>query len=421
FHVAVSGRPGPVVLGLPEDMLSEPAEVPDRPRVEPVRQCFDAAAAEAVGTLLADAERPLVIVGGPRWNEQAARDLAAFAGAWDLPVAVPFRRQDRLDNRHPSYIGDLNFAPNPALARRVAEADVVLALGTRLGDIVTGGYTRIDPLTEPATSGRRLIHIHADPDEPGKVFHADLAFAAPADVAVAALARLAPPAGGRRWARWRAEARADYERWLEPVRLPGELQLGEVIRWLSENLPEDAIVTNGAGNYAGFLHRHFQFRRFGQQLAPTSGSMGYGLPAAIAAALTRPGRQIVCLAGDGCMQMTMNEMSTARQYGARLVALVVNNGIYGTIRMHQERRFPGRVIGSDLANPDWPALARAQGWHGARVTRTADFPAAFAEAAACDGPALIELVLDPEALTPGRTLAQIRAEALAARGEGRSG
>lgn len=403
FHVATSGRPGPVVLALPEDMLSARADVPDRAPPVLVPSEPSPAALGAVLGALAAAERPLVVAGGPHWSQAAAADLACFAEAFGLPVAVSFRRQGHMDNRHPNYVGDLGVGMNPALGRRLRAADLVLALGTRLGDTATNGYTLIDP----ADPGRRIVHVHADPDELGRVWRADPGIALPAPAMLAALAR-APGRPGP-WADWTAAARADYEAWTRPRETPGAVKLEEVIAWLSEHLPEDAILTNGAGNYAAFLHRYFRYRRWGTQLAPTSGSMGYGFPAAISASLEHPGRPVICLAGDGCFQMTLNEMSTAVQHGAKVVVIVANNGRYGTIRMHQERTYPGRVSGTDLVNPAYPALARAYGGDGVVVSDQSEFPAAMARALAADVPFVVELRLDPRALATGLTLDEARA------------
>lgn len=402
FHLAMSGRPGPVVLALPEDMLSGYADVPDLagPVVHLAPGLADAAG--AILARLARAQRPLVIAGGPLWSVQAADDLARFARVQGLPVAVGFRRQDYIDNRHPCYAGDLNVGVNPKLAARLRDADTILVLGSRLGDIETQGYTLIDPVRP----GKTIVHVHADADELGRVYHPDLAVAAPAPAMLAQLAGLA--ACGTDWSAWTAAARADFESWQVPVETPGDVKLESVIGWLSQHLPDDAIVTNGAGNYAAWLHRYFVYKGFGTQLAPTSGSMGYGFPAAVAASIAHPGRVVVCLAGDGCFQMTLNEMSTAVQHGATPIVVVVNNGRYGTIRMHQEKHFPGRVSGTELANPDFAALARAYGGHGELVEQTAAFGPAFARARAAGKPAVIELRVDPEALATGLTLAAAR-------------
>ncbi len=408
-HLATSGRPGPVVLALPEDMLSAETDAPDLPPAPAVLTAVAPAQMQAVADAIAGAERPLIVAGGTLWDAQAAADLARFATGWGLPVAVPFRRQAHLDNRHPSYVGDLGVGMNPALGRALQEADCVVSLGSRLGDTLTRGYE----LMNPAGQGRRIVMVHPDPDELGHLWRADPGIAADPRQMVAALAGRPAP---RQWTGWTADLRARYEAWQKPQVTPGSLRMEQVIRWLSDNLPEDAILTNGAGNYAAFLHRYFRFKRFGTQLAPTSGSMGYGLPAAIAAKIARPKSDVICLAGDGCLQMTVNEFSTAAQYGAAVVVIVANNGRYGTIRMHQERHYPGRVSGTDLANPDFAALARAYGGFGESVASDADFPGAFTRARAAGTLAVIELKLDPEALSTSMTLSQIRALGEAATG-----
>jgi acetolactate synthase I/II/III large subunit len=412
FHIAQSGRPGPVVLALPEDVLAALAHVPDLPARAPATAHPDPAAIEAALAALDAAARPLVVVGGPHWSARAAADIARFAEARGLPVAVSFRRQDRMDNAHPHYAGDLGVGMNPRLAARLAAADCLLVLGARLSDVATGGYTHIDP----AAPGRTLIHIHADPDELGRVFRPDIAIPAPAPVALAALAARNPAAGpGPDRAALVAAARADYDAWTTPRETPGAVKLEQVCRWLSDNLPPDAVVTNGAGNFAAWLHRYLRARTWPGQLAPTSGSMGYGFPAAVAACLERPGATVLCLAGDGDFQMTLNELGTAMQHGAAPVVVVANNGRYGTIRMHQERTYPGRVSGTDLVNPDFAALVRAYGGHGETVRRTEDFPAAWARARAAGTVAVIDLILDPEALAPGQDLSAARAQGQAAR------
>jgi acetolactate synthase-1/2/3 large subunit len=402
FHVATSGRPGPVVLALPEDMLSEHAEVADLPPTAPSSQGVAPEALEEIRERLGRARDPLIVAGGPGWTAQVAMDLRAFAEASGLPVAVTFRRQDYIDNRSPSYVGDLGVGMNPKLAQRLQRADCLLILGSRFGDIPTQGYELMDP----AAPGKTILHVHPDPDLPGTVFRSDVTLCAPAPVAIRALLDGGPLAGG--WADWTAAARADYEGWQVPKESPGAVKLESVVRWLSDSLPEDAIVTNGAGNNAAWVHRYFTYKGYRSQLAPTSGSMGYGLPAAIAAKLEHPARTVVCFAGDGCFQMTGNEISTALQYGANVVVIVANNGRYATIRMHQERTYPGRVSGTDLRNPDFAALARAHGGHGETVERTGDFPAAFARALASGTAAVIELRLDPEALATGFSLSEAR-------------
>lgn len=407
FHVAMSGRPGPVVLALPEDMLAELADVPDLPEPAAPLRGVTGDEAAAVAAAIRGAERPLLVLGGPHWSAEAAAALQTFAEAWHLPVAVSFRRQDRLDNASSAYVGDLGVGSNPRLKARLKAADLVVAIGTRLGDIVTDGYEVLDPRQPQA-----LIHVHADPDEIGRVFRPQLSVVATAPAMIAALAALPVP-NARAWDGWAAAARAEHEAWQKPVATPGDVRLEEVMCWLADNLPEDAVMTNGAGNYAAFLHRYHRFRRHGTQVAPTSGSMGYGFPAAIAAKLNSPATTVVCMAGDGCFQMTLNEMSTAVQHGAAVITIVANNGRYGTIRMHQEREYPGRVSGTDLANPDYAALARAYGAHGETVERQEDFAAAFARAEASGRPAIIELRLDRRMLTTSQTVDEVRAAAMA--------
>ena len=407
MHLAMSGRPGPVVLALPEDMLSAHVEVGDLPPFAASLSAVAGSSVAAIAQALEGAERPLVVPGGTLWSQRAAEDLARFVENWGLPVAVPFRRQGHMDNAHPNYVGDLGVGMNPALGQALQDADCILSLGSRLGDTLTRGYELMNP-TRPHA---RVIHVHPSPDELGHLWRPDPGLVADPREVVRALADLPAP---RRWDDWTKGLRAAYEGWQQPRPTPGALRMEEVIHWLSRNLPPDAILTNGAGNYAAFLHRYFRYRRFGSQLAPASGSMGYGLPAAIAAKLEHPGRTVVCLAGDGCLQMTVNELSTAAQHGAAVIVLVANNGRYGTIRMHQERSFPGRVSGTDLANPDFAALARAYGGHGETVTRQEDFAAAFARGQASGRLALLELRLDPEALSTGATLSETRAAGEAA-------
>lgn len=411
FHVAQQGRPGPVVLALPENMLSGHADVPDLPARAAVPPAVCGEQIDALLAALCKAERPLVVAGGSVWSSAAAQGLADFAANFGLPVCATFRRMDRIDNRHPNYAGDLGVGMNPKLAQRLRDADCLLILGARMGDIATGSYE----IVNPAAPGKTILHVHPDPNELGRVFRPDLALAAPAVDVIARLARRCPP-DRPDWSAWTAAARADYEGWTRPRETPGAVKLEQVVTWLSENLPQDAIITNGAGNFAAWLHRYFRARAFPGHLAPTSGSMGYGMPAAVAAALQCPGRPVMCLAGDGDMQMTLNELATARQYGAAPIIVVANNGRYGTIRMHQERTYPGRVSGTDMFNPDFAALARAYGGHGETVTRTEDFPDAWARATAAGTVAVIELVLDPQALAPGQDLDAARAQGEAAQG-----
>lgn len=402
FDTATSGRPGPVVVSLPEDVLVEEATVEDRaPLTREVRRPA-AADLERVHELLERAERPLVVVGGGGWSVQASADLQAWAEASRLPVLASFRRQDYLDNTSPSYAGALTIGHPPALAARLRDADVMLAVGTRLGEIATRGYTSLVPPRTPNT----LVHVHPDPAELGRVFEADLAVAADSGAFLAAV----EPVDGSRWAAWTEAARADYVTSLEHRRGPGELDLGDVMAYLRERLPDDAVLTNGAGNYTVWAHRFYSFRRYGTQLAPCSGAMGYGVPAAVAAKILHPERIAVCIAGDGDFMMSAHELAAAVQEHAAIVALVVDNGMYGTIRMHQERQFPGRVVGTDIVNPDFAALAQSYGAYAERVERTADFADAFERALAAGRPALLHLRVDPEAITPTATLSELRAQ-----------
>ncbi|MCB5199847.1 thiamine pyrophosphate-binding protein [Loktanella sp. TSTF-M6] len=400
FRLAQSGRPGPVVLALPENMLSAASDVPDFQGLV-AQPAADVGALPNILDQLMQAARPLVVVGGPHWSPAAQQALKRFATATGVPVVTSFRRQDYMDNRHDGFAGDLNVGVNPALAQRVRDADCLLLLGTRFGDIETQGYTLVDP----AAPAKTILHIHADADEIGRVYGADAQAVCPADHAIMTLVGLVEkPVAESRWSAWTAAARADYLDWIKPRETPGAVKQEQIIRWLSDHLPGDAILTNGAGNYAAWLHRYFSYKQYGTQLAPTSGSMGYGFPAAIAASLRHPDRPVVCLAGDGCFQMTCNEMSTAIQHGATPIVIVMNNGRYGTIRMHQERHYPGRVSGTVLANPDYAALARAYGGFGATVTTQDQFAEAFAAARAAGTVAIIECVLDPAVLAPGASL-----------------
>ena len=407
FHAAVSGRPGPVVLALPEDMLGEEAEAGDPMPYQRIEAHPSAKDMERFRELLAAAKRPLAILGGGGWDAEAVARVQAFAEACGLPVAVLFRRQDYFDNERPCYAGDAGVGVNPKLAQKIKDADLLLVLGARLSEPATGGYTFID-IPRPK---QKLIHVHADLGELGRNYQADLAIAAGPRGFAAALAQV-PPADGSAWSAWAREVRGIYEEWQVPLTTPGLLQLAEIVVWLRKALPDDAIMVNGAGNYAVWVHRFFRYRRFGTQLAPVSGSMGYGVPAAIAAKLLHPGRTVVCFAGDGCFLMTGQEFATAVQYRVPAIFIVVNNGMYGTIRMHQERSFPGRVYGSDLRNPDFAAYARAFGGFGAVVEKTEEFAGAFEAAQASGLPSILELRVDPEAITPRQSLSEIRAQAL---------
>ncbi len=404
FTVATAGRPGPVVLALPEDMLVDEVEVPDaRPYVR-VRTSPGADELARLRDLVAGAERPLAIVGGGGWTEQAGRDLTAFCEASTVALAASFRRQDYVDNRSPVYAGHVGVGIDPALAARVGEADLLLVVGARLGEMTTGGYTLLDP----PLPRQALVHVHAGAEELGRVFQPTLPIHAGSPELAAALGACVSETQSPSRRAWVEEAHADFLRTLEPVSPPGELNLSEVVRTLSARLPDDAIWTNGAGNFAVWAHRFHAFRRFRSQLAPTSGAMGYGLPAAIAAKIAEPERIVVCLAGDGDFLMSGQELATAVHEGASVVVLVIDNNMYGTIRMHQERDYPGRVTATALTNPDFAAFARSFGAHGETVTRTDEFASALERALASDGPALLHLLVDPEGITPQTTLSALR-------------
>ena len=378
YHVATSGRPGPVVLGLPEDMLGDEVEVADAAPYHAVQTGPSDAELAEVRSALAAATRPIVLIGGSPWDQEAADDLRAFAEANALPVAAGFRRQAHLSHDSPSYVGECGLGINPDLRALVAGADLVLAIGTRLGDVTTGGYERLAP-PRPA---QKLIHVHPSPDELGRVYSPDLAIVSSGPRFVRA-ARALAPIDAPPWREPAASARSAYERWCEPEpRETNGVDLGAVMAHLRDALPEDAVVCNGAGNYTVWMHRYGRFRRYGTQLAPTSGAMGYGLPAAIAAKALHPERVVVAFAGDGCFQMQSCELATAVQEGLAIVVLIANNGMYGTIRMHQERLYPGRVVGTGLDSPDFTAFAHAHGAHGEMVERNGEFPAALARALA---------------------------------------
>ncbi|MGE5616373.1 MAG: thiamine pyrophosphate-binding protein [Bacillota bacterium] len=404
FQVATSGRRGPVVLALPEDMLSEEAAVADARHFTPSEPHPGADDMERMHKLLAAAQRPLVILGGSGWTREACNDIQRFVEANALPCACAFRFQDLFDNRHPQYVGDVGIGINPVLAERIRMADLLLVVGARLGEMTTGGYTLLDvPVPR-----QRLVHVHPGAEEIGRVYQPELGILsamAPFARAAAALAPIASPA----WAASPGEARADFMAWTARREMPGRVQMWDVVDWLDKNMPEDTIYTNGAGNFSVWLHRFHRYTGWRTQLAPTSGAMGYGVPAAIAAKLVRPERHVVCFAGDGDFLMTGQELATAVQYDAPAIFIVVNNGMYGTIRMHQERHYPGRVIGTDLVNPHFAAYARSFGAVGEIVEDSLQFAPAMERALAIRKPAVIELRIDPQAITPSTTLDAVRA------------
>ncbi len=410
FQVAQSGRPGPVVLALPEDMLTRVATVANTIAAVPMQASPSRAQLDQLHTLIQSAKRPLVIAGGPGWDQQACADLASFAKNNRLPIACAFRFQDLCDHHQDHYVGDVGIALNPRLAARVRESDLIIALGPRLGEMTTSGYS----LLAMPVPHQTLVHIHADTDELGTVYQAQLMIAAGAKAMASALATMSFNSDA--WARWSASARADYVEWQQE---PAFLQTGSytlnpwhVMQDCAQILPRNTIVTNGAGNFATWGHRFWRYAGLRTQLAPTSGAMGYGIPAGIAAKIVEPNRTVLTLAGDGDFQMTSQELATASQYGAGVIVLVFNNGMYGTIRMHQEREYPGRVSGTDMFDPDFAMLGQAYGGYGKLVTRTEDFAATLNEALIFtrekNRPAVIELKMDPQILTTGMTLEQFK-------------
>jgi acetolactate synthase-1/2/3 large subunit len=410
FHTAMSGRPGPVVLALPEDMLTSTAQVADTGPYRVVEAHAGPADMRRLRELLAAAKRPMVILGGTVWDTAACDNVRRFAEANRLPVACAWRYQDLFDNGHPQYIGDVGLGINPKLAQRIKDADLLLVIGPRLGEMTTGGYT----LLEPPRPRQTLVHVHAGAEELGRVYQADLPINASMRAFAAAAAALAPVDGGA-WQGALAQARQEYLDYNAKRVLPGDLDLWEVMRVFRETVPADTIIASGAGNFSAWAGRFYPYRSFRTQVATSSGAMGYGVPAGVAAKAAHPQRTVVSFNGDGDFLMNGQELATAVQYALPVVFLVFNNNLYGTIRMHQEREYPGRVWGTSLVNPDFAALARAYGAHGETVRRTAEFAPALERALACGKPALVELVYDPQIITPNTTLDAIRAQALESR------
>ncbi|MEO5322339.1 thiamine pyrophosphate-binding protein [Mesorhizobium sp. CC13] len=404
FSVATSGRPGPVVISLPEDMLTSEVEAPVALPATPVETYPGEQDLAKLEALLNGAKNPFVILGGTRWNAEAVERMKKISEAWSLPVGVSFRRQMLFDHLHDNYAGDVGIGVNPKIAKAIKEADVVLLVGGRFGEMPSSDYT----LIKSPYPDQKLVHVHADADELGRVYRPTIAINASPAAFVEAFAKR-KPAARPAWAEATKALHSAYLEWsTPPLTGPGAVQMGPIMNWLEKALPEDAILTNGAGNYATWVHRFHRFRRYATQGAPTSGSMGYGTPAAVAAKGLFPEREVIAFAGDGCFLMNGQEFATAVQYGLPIIVIVVNNGIYGTIRMHQEREYPGRVEATDLKNPDFAALARAYGGHGETVRETDEFAAAFERARSSGKPSIIEIKLDPEAITPMRTLTDIR-------------
>ena len=403
FHLATSGRPGPVVLALPEDMLVSVADVADLPRYKTVYSYPGLGQLEQLREMLSESQRPFLLLGGSGWTADACSAMQSFAESANLSVGCAFRRQDLFDNTHANYAGDVGIGINPKLARRIKESDLVIVVGARLDEMTTSGYTLFD-VPRPK---QKFVHVHPSSDELGKVYQADL-FINSSIPTFAGLLRAMPKIDGTRWKANTEAAHADYLANIEPGPCPGPVDFGQVMVWLRERLPSNSIVTNGAGNFSQWVSRFYPFRPWRTQLAPINGAMGYGLPAGIAAKLTHPHRTVVTFCGDGDFLMTGQELATAVQYDANVIFLVINNGMYGTIRMHQEREYPARVYGTALNNPDFAALARAYGAHGEIVETTEQFAPAFERAMAANKPALIEVMLDPEAITTRTTLSAIR-------------
>jgi acetolactate synthase-1/2/3 large subunit len=406
FSVALSGRPGPVVLSLPEDMLMEEAFAQTVLPVAEVEQTIDEEALKEIAKLLAAAKAPLLLLGGSTWTEAGCEAIARFSETWALPTAVSFRRQNLFDHTHRNFAGHVGIAPDPALASRVKNADVVLMLGGRFSEMPSQSYTLMD-VPQPR---QKLIHIHPDPEELGKIYHPTLALCARADEAAIKLATLVP-SQKLGWSGAAQEAHEAYKKWIQPTKNPGAVQLAELVLKMAELLPKDAIIANGAGNFAAWIHRFYPFCKFNTQLAPTSGSMGYGLPAALAAKALYPERAVVCFTGDGDLMMTVQELATAVQHKLNIIVVIIDNGMYGTIRMHQEKNFPGRPYAVDLQNPDFVAMAKSFGCAAYLVNKTEDFAPAFERALKNNTPSLLHVKIDPEAITPSKSLSTIRSEA----------
>ena len=410
YSIAMAGRRGPVALVFPEDVLTALAEAEDVPPIPIAEPGPTVDQIKRLASLLSAAERPLAIVGGSGWTEGARTDLVRFAEAFSLPIAAGFRCQDRMDNEHPLYAGELGTSVSPELSKRVRAADLIVAIGERLGEMTTSGYSII----EAPVPKQKLVHVHPGAEELGRVFAAALPINAAVGPFLSAAASLKPPAPPK-WKTWAADARREFEGQLAVRTFPGSIDFGAVMAVVRERLGADAIITNGAGNYTGWAQRYYRYRSFPTQIAPVSGAMGYGFPAAIAAKAVYPDRDVVCFAGDGCFLMNGQELATAVHYRLPVVTLIFDNGIYGTIRMHQERNYPGQSYATDLTNPDFAALARAYGAHGETVRRTEEFAPAFESALASRLPALIHIVMEPEIISTRTTLDEIRTRAIAER------
>ena len=392
FNIALSGRPGPVVLSLPEDTLFAKADIPDAPKANPSKQMVSEEDVNEVIDKLKRAKNPFIIVGGSGWSSEAAENLGKFAKSMGIPVGTSFRCQDYLDNRHPNYVGDVGIGINPALLKRITSADCVLVLNARLGEMTTGGYSMFD-IPKPR---QYLIHIHPDPNELGSVYQPDIGLVCNS----AEFIKKAVNNSKEHQNKSPTKERANYQAWQKPLTTPGNVKMEVVIKTLSNILPEETIITNGAGNYNGWLHRYFTYKGWRTQVGSTSGSMGYGLPAAVAAKLIHHDKEVICLSGDGCFQMTMQEFGTACQYGLNIITIISNNSVYGTIKMHQEKAFPGRPSGTSMVNPNFAELAKSYGGHGEVVLSTDQFSGALERARNSNKPAILDLRTDPKAINP---------------------
>ncbi|MGY9008563.1 MAG: thiamine pyrophosphate-binding protein [Rhodobacterales bacterium] len=392
FNIALSGRPGPVVLSLPEDTLFAKADIPDAPKANPSKQMVSEEDVNEVIDKLKLAKNPFIIVGGSGWSSEAAENLGKFAKSMGIPVGTSFRCQDYLDNRHPNYVGDVGIGINPALLKRITLADCVLVLNARLGEMTTGGYSMFDI----PKSRQYLIHIHPDPNELGSVYQPDIGLVCNS----AEFIKKAVNNSKEHQNKSPTKERANYQAWQKPLTTPGNVKMEVVIKTLSNILPEETIITNGAGNYNGWLHRYFTYKGWRTQVGSTSGSMGYGLPAAVAAKLIHHDKEVICLSGDGCFQMTMQEFGTACQYGLNIIIIISNNSVYGTIKMHQEKAFPGRPSGTSMVNPNFAELAKSYGGHGEVVLSTDQFSGALERARNSNKPAILDLRTDPKAINP---------------------
>lgn len=403
FHVATSGRPGPVVLALPEDMQKELAAANDAKPFQTINPAPETDSIEKLGGLLSQAKKPLMVLGGSGWSTQGLNDLRTFYENWNLPVAVAFRRQDLIDNRHTNYAGDFGLGINPALADRADKADLLLVIGAQMSEIVTNGY---DLFSLPCPH-QTFIHVTAGLDEVARVYQPNLGINSGMNNFSSQVKNLRPQTSPP-WGNWTRQANNDHLNNIVLPKMVGDVDMGKIIEWLNQNLPDDAIITNGAGNFSNWVHRFYCYKEYPSQLAPQSGSMGYGVPSAVAAKIAFPDRCVVSFSGDGDFLMCGQELATARQYDLPITFIVVNNGTYGTIRMHQERFYPGRVSGTDLVNPDFAALARAYGLHGELVHKTGDFSQAFQRCQDSGSPALIEIQIHPDQISPRATITGLR-------------